>query len=111
MVGGIRLRAGARVMIYEKALKLRNSRIPVAAVVNLVSADAQRLLESCQYAQFLVSTPVCLVAIMIWLGVILGWAAMAGFVVVALVHVVSPCYGVSTMALACMISHALCMFL
>ncbi len=82
---GVRLRAAARALLFEKALRLRggDAARSTGKLVQLVTNDASRLLEMCNYAEFLVSTPITVLAalgLMVWL---IGPSALAGFAVLA----------------------------
>lgn len=93
MLMGTRLRGALRVMIYDKLLKLRNPRVAVGKVVNMSAADAQRAFDACQYGQFLVSTPVSLVVIIIFMAIIIGPSTLAGFAVLFLLAPVQTRFG------------------
>lgn len=52
---GVRLRSAARALLFEKALRLRGGAAAASAgkLVQLVTGDSSRLLEMCNYAEFL----------------------------------------------------------
>ena len=78
---GIRLRAGVRGLLYNKTLQLRATAVNTGQAVSLLSNDASRLLEACNYAEFMASTPVTVIValgVMIW---VIGISALAGFAI------------------------------
>lgn len=82
VLAGVRLRAGVRALIFSKALRLSSSDNPSSgSFVQLISGDAGRLLEACNYAEFLFSTWVTVAAVMAILIALVGPAAIAGFAV------------------------------
>ena len=115
VLAGVRLRAGARALLYAKAVRLRGgaaggggggaeqqrpqngdggaaataaataaSLATVGATVNLLTNDAQRLLEAASYGEFLLSTPPTLIACLGIMWAVLGPAAIAGFTLLLL---------------------------
>ena len=82
---GVRLRAGARSLLFAKALKLAGTDTSSSgSLVQLISGDAGRLLEMCNYAEFLFSTWVTCIAVMGILVYLIGYSALAGFAVLFL---------------------------
>ena len=79
---GVRLRAGARFLLFAKALRLSGADgSSSGSLVQLISGDASRLLEACNFAEFLLSTWVTCLAVMAILIYLVGPAALAGFAV------------------------------
>ena len=81
---GVRIRAGSRALLYEKGLRLRGASSSTGKLVQLITGDTGRLLEGCNYSEFLISTPITVLAalgLMLWL---IGPSAFAGFAVLAL---------------------------
>ena len=84
VTAGLRLRAGVRALIYDKTLRLRVTAVSTGQAVSLLSNDTSRLLEACNYAEFLASTPITVVValcVMLWL---IGVSSLAGFAVLLL---------------------------
>ena len=84
VVAGVRLRAGVRALIFDKTLRLRVTAVSTGQAVSLLSNDTGRLLEACNYAEFLLSTPItilCALGVMLWL---IGVSSLAGFAVLLL---------------------------
>jgi ATP-binding cassette subfamily C (CFTR/MRP) protein 5 len=78
---GIRLRAAARQMMYDKALRIPQTRVTVGTAVNMLMNDTQRLSDACQYGEFVISTPITVIATLVIMWLQLGPSALAGFVV------------------------------
>jgi ABC-type multidrug transport system fused ATPase/permease subunit len=78
---GVRLRAGVRALLYRKTLTARPTHLNSGQAVTLLTNDASRLLEACNYAEFCVSAPLTVIVamgVMLW---VIGPAALAGFAV------------------------------
>ena len=85
VLAGVRLRAGARALLYRKSLRLRaSSSSALGSLVQLVTGDTGRLLEACNYSVFLLSAPIttlCALGVMLWL---IGAPAVAGMAILLL---------------------------
>ena len=85
VLAGIRLRAAARGLLYDKLLRLRGDALEsVGPAVNLLTADAQRLCDACSYGEFILSTGPTLAATLGVMLALLGPAALAGMGVLLL---------------------------
>ena len=94
VLAGVRLRAGARALLVRKALALHVGETSAnGELVQLISNDCGRLLEMCNYCEFLVSTWTTVIAVMTILVVLLGWAALAGFAVLVFSMPISALLG------------------
>ena len=80
---GVRLRAAARALVFEKTLRLRVTAVSTGRAVSLLSNDAARLLEAANYAEFLVSTPITILVAMAVMLYLVGVSSLAGFAVLA----------------------------
>ena len=76
---GVRLRAGARALLFAKALRLRGGGAETGSVTTLVNNDAARLLEAASYGEFIFSAPVTLLVTLGVLWSVMGPSALAGF--------------------------------
>ena len=84
---GIRFRATTICAVYEKALRV-DTRAPGSAgageLTNLISVDAQRLLNFCSYMNMVWAYPLEIVLATTLLICFLGWSALPGLAVMAL---------------------------
>ncbi|KAI1280800.1 Multidrug resistance-associated protein 1 [Halotydeus destructor] len=81
---GLRVRTSLTATIYRKALVLSNSSrkgTTVGEIVNLMSVDSQRLFDVMNYLNLLWSAPLQIGLALYFLWLELGWATMAGVVV------------------------------
>ncbi|KAI3619753.1 metal resistance protein ycf1 [Moniliophthora roreri] len=77
---GMRIRAGLVSVIYNKALALSNDELGRASgdIVNLMSVDATRLQDFCQFGLISISGPFQITLAFISLYDLLGWPAFVG---------------------------------
>ncbi|KAG7093889.1 hypothetical protein E1B28_007528 [Marasmius oreades] len=85
-VTGMRIRAGLVSVIYDKALKLSNDEMGRATgdIVNLMSVDATRLQDFCQFGLIGISGPFQITLAFISLYNLLGWPAFIGVAIMIL---------------------------
>ncbi|XP_076816557.1 multidrug resistance-associated protein 1-like isoform X1 [Clavelina lepadiformis] len=91
---GMRLRTALVSIIYEKALLLSNAarqESTVGEIVNLMSTDAQRLMDLMTYINIVWSGPLQIILALVFLWQVLGIAVLAGL---AIMIIVIPINGV-----------------
>ncbi len=67
-------------LIYDKITKLRYGACSPGETVNLVSSDCQRLIEAGTHGVYLIKSPVFLLCTIIVMILIIGQAALFGFI-------------------------------
>jgi len=80
-IAGARLRAGVRAMLFEKIMRLRVTSVSTGKAVSLLSNDAARLLDACNYLEFIASAPVTILVALAVMLYVIGVSAIAGFAV------------------------------
>ncbi|KAL0574610.1 hypothetical protein V5O48_007360 [Marasmius crinis-equi] len=83
---GMRVRAGLVSVIYNKALVLSNDEMGRATgdIVNLMSVDATRLQDFCQFGLIAISGPFQITLAFVSLYNLLGWPAFVGVAIMVL---------------------------
>jgi len=81
---GINARGAVASLLFQKTTRLRQSGDAIGQLLNMIGNDIERIREAFTYGLFIVSTPIALLAIIgvgIW---VLGYAILAGMVVLIL---------------------------
>ncbi|EDO36474.1 predicted protein [Nematostella vectensis] len=84
---GIKIKTALTGLIYSKALRLNSvsrNKSTAGDMVNLMSVDAQRVLDMCTYINLLWSGPLQIVVALYFLYDTMGWSIVAGVVVMVL---------------------------
>jgi ABC-type multidrug transport system fused ATPase/permease subunit len=78
-LASMRLRSATRQMMYSKALHIPQTRVTVGAAVNMLMGDTHRLLDAVLHGEFIISTPITVLATLIIMWFQVGPSALAGF--------------------------------
>ena len=91
---GMRIRTAIIAAVYNKALRLSNKarkKSTVGEIVNLMSVDAQRIMDLMSYIHMIWSAPLQIILSLVFLYMSMGPSIFAGFAVMVLMIPINIC--------------------